>query len=241
MRFEVIIDNGLGMRVARVLLRFDLFGGWRKYPNFGVWCYFLSSGNEVAVVDPGPYYMSLTGRVVGKKTGNTALILQVLEKHFAGKEVKEILITHYHHDHSQNAPDLQRELFEKQGWKPPIRIHADDLGEKRFLKVQKLSLEKMFDDTGINDWLLGEPLEEGEMIGDTGFEVVHAPGHTRGNVALLNRDLKLVIGGWWLTGAIKQPVRLIQTLIIDECPWMYPSSKAKFNNNYEVYFHHPVL
>lgn len=114
-------------------------------------CYLLVSGNEVGVVDPGDE--------AGK-------ILEEINK--TGAELKYIINTHYHFDHTL----ANKEIKSKTG--AEILIHE---AEKDFINFEADRF-----------------LKEGEeiKIGNDILKVIHTPGHTAGSISLLAEDFVLV-------------------------------------------------
>jgi glyoxylase-like metal-dependent hydrolase (beta-lactamase superfamily II) len=108
-------------------------------------CYILISGKEAVVIDPG---------------AGVDEILREIE----GKELKYIILTHYHWDHTLGA----RKLREEKGGK--ILIHKK---EKEFLKFNP------------DIFLKGE---EKIKIGDETLKIIHTPGHTKGSISILGKN-----------------------------------------------------
>jgi glyoxylase-like metal-dependent hydrolase (beta-lactamase superfamily II) len=190
---EILLYRESKPMVARVLLQYDILK-W-KYPYNGVWSYILDSGAGVIIYDGGPYFNTLLGNK-GKLTNNTQKILKTIETHFDNKPIKQILLSHYHHDHSQNAADLQNKNKQIHGVTAPIRAHVHDYGNKKLLKVFKSGLDEIYKQAGFENVVIGVPLQDGEKIENTGFEVIHSPGHTHGTVSLVNHHEKVLITGW---------------------------------------------
>ena len=105
-------------------------------------CYILISKGEALVIDPG---------------GGLKRILKETEK----AELKYIVLTHFHWDHTLGALKLKAKTGAK------ILIHRAD---KEFLKFP---IDKF--------------LEEGEeiKIGEVSLKVIHTPGHTKDSISLL--------------------------------------------------------
>lgn len=192
---ETLITNKTGPTLVRVLLQYDILK-W-KYPLSGVWSYLLKDTEGIIVFDTGPFYNTLLGNK-GKKTNNTQKIFDAIDITYGLIPIKQIMLSHYHHDHSQNAADLQLENYRKYGTMPPIRIHKDDRGEKKLLKVLKSGLGVIHKKLGHNNVLYGKEVNHNENVGDTGFSIVHSPGHTHGSISLINHQEKVIITGWWV-------------------------------------------
>src|SRR5689334_13357261 len=128
------------------------------------------STREAMVVDPGD---------------NIAQVLEILARH--GLKVTSIVITHAHIDHIGGAQQL------KQATGAPVYMNANDT-----------ALQKMLDEQA--SWLGMAPVEPVEidvpardgdqlLVGATGFQVMHTPGHTQGSISLwIPSEGKLVAG-----------------------------------------------
>lgn len=108
-------------------------------------CYLLFSQSEAVVIDPG--------------AGVTKILKEIKDKN-----LKYIILTHYHWDHVLAAPKLR----EKTG--AEILIHQ---AEKEFIKFQP-----------------DQFLEGGEeiKIGNEYLKIIHTPGHTRGSICILGEN-----------------------------------------------------
>ena len=126
--------------------------------------------HEAIVVDPGD------------QIGN---VLAVLKRH--GLAVKAIVITHAHIDHIGGAAKL------KSATGAPVYMNAND--------------QELYDGLDQQANWLGLPrqerteidtaLKEGDLLklGETGFHVLHTPGHTQGSICLwIPAENKLVAG-----------------------------------------------
>ncbi len=131
----------------------------------GTNCYIVGTGNgECIVIDPAD-----SGEEIISATEN------------AGLEIKKILLTHGHFDHTGAAAFLK----EKTG--APIYIHKKDQellsdGVKALAffcpgkPFNTCEADVLFDD--------GDKIEQGNVT----FTVMHTPGHTAGSVCFLCRD-----------------------------------------------------
>ncbi len=116
----------------------------------GTNCYFLSSGKEAVLVDPG---------------GNAKEISELVKN--SGKNLKAIICTHYHGDHTAAVLKIKEETG------APILIHEK---EKKFIEFE-----------------VDRFLKEGDVVklGDEELKVIHTPGHTEGSICLLGKDFIL--------------------------------------------------
>jgi hydroxyacylglutathione hydrolase len=126
-------------------------------------CYLVSSGDETLIIDPGQ-----------EKE-------KILEK--IKKDVRKIVLTHYHYDHVDAAQELKTILDAQ------ILAHRKDVS---FLNFSGIGVDLV--------------LEEGDSIKVNGLEmkVIHTPGHTEGSVCLLGHDFiftgdTLFSDGWGRT------------------------------------------
>lgn len=110
-------------------------------------------------------------------------IISQLEKLIELKELKTIILTHCHFDHSGGAGEVAKTTGAK------IAIHQDDAS---LLGNARASAAALFGQKApvIEPDLL---LKGGEVIG--GFEVVHTPGHTPGGICLYDPVSKVLFSG----------------------------------------------
>ena len=126
----------------------------------GTNCYILEDekARAAAIIDPGDE----AGR-----------ILQVIEDD--GVDVKYILLTHGHSDHTTAVPQLHKALPQAE-----IYIHradANGAGSQLFPRAGQIPDLKFYDE--------GDTL----ALGDMTIQVLHTPGHSRGSVTLKVGDV----------------------------------------------------
>ena len=126
----------------------------------GTNCYLLEDekAHVAAVIDPGDE----AGR-----------ILQVIKDD--GVDVKYILLTHGHYDHTTAVPELHQALPQAE-----IYIHkadANGAGSRLFPLAGQIPDLKFYDD--------GNALTLGELT----IQVLHTPGHSKGSVTLKVGDV----------------------------------------------------
>ena len=122
-------------------------------------CYFLidTDSNQMAVIDPGD---------------EPELIQEAIEE--TGAQVKYILLTHGHYDHTTAVPALHRVYPEAE-----IYIHqadANGAGSKLFPLAGEVDGLKFYDE--------GDVL----ALGSIQIKVLHTPGHYPGSVTLKAGD-----------------------------------------------------
>ena len=126
----------------------------------GTNCYILEDekARAAAIIDPG----NEAGR-----------ILQVIEDD--GVDVKYILLTHGHYDHTTAVPQLHKALPQAE-----IYIHradANGAGSQLFPLAGQIPDLKFYDE--------GDTL----ALGDMTIQVLHTPGHSKGSVTLKVGDV----------------------------------------------------
>ncbi len=234
--FETLITTPTFV-LARILLQSDM--GWLRYPKFGVYCYLLVTDEGIHILDPGPKYSLIRKR----DTDNLALLTKTLQKKFPNKPILSILLTHWHYDHSENAPDLQLWAEKTYGICPPIRIHTQDQGPQKFLHLFSRSLQSVFRKASPNITPhMGEPLIDGEEIAGTSFIIRHAPGHTKGFCVLISEKFKSCIIGWMFQAPKNPLIRWFTEDWIDEDVHSRNGTLEKFTKYkkvYTQYFLHP--
>lgn len=144
--------------------------------------------------EAGPFYTNCY--IVFDEKDNTAVVIDAppdcTENVLAiAKEknlnIKAILLTHSHWDHTADAPLLK----EKTG--ADVYIHKDD--EYRLLDPEKHKIVPIpFDLVSLTPDYYFKDGGEIEFSG-LKFEIIHTPGHTEGSVCLLSRDNNLLFSG----------------------------------------------
>ncbi|KAJ5993826.1 hypothetical protein N7451_009550 [Penicillium sp. IBT 35674x] len=137
----------------------------------GTWQYIVSdpSTRSAAIIDPVLDYDPVTQAITTDSAN--ALLSLVKEK---GYVIERILETHAHADHLTAASYLQKQLFQTQGYKPPIGIG------KRIEQVQTLFGQRYGIQSEEYDAVFDKLFEDDEsfQIGDLIAKAIHLPGHT---------------------------------------------------------------
>lgn len=101
----------------------------------------------------------------------------------ATADLKLIVLTHGHPDHSRGAGQLQQAFPDAE-----VRIHNADLTQ---LEGEPDMVFLLFGPAVYVKPVLGPPIKDGDIIavGSTSLAVLHTPGHSRGSVCYLAGDV----------------------------------------------------
>lgn len=236
---EVVLKKNQQPLVVRVLLQFNL--PLCPYPHFGVYSYLFKTKAGITILDTGPYWQRCMGLrpVFMRQTKNPERILQTLEKYFPKTKVNQIILSHYHFDHSETAPALQKELKKRFGFQPPIRVHHCELEPKKYLKFFKFNLEKVFKKAKFRNWTIGKPIKHNELLPGTDFKIQHTPGHTTGCISIVSKSKKVVFGPWWLEDDINKILNFLLRVVDEDRPEMSISKEKLRRPGYKYLFYHP--
>ncbi|KAJ5646654.1 beta-lactamase-like protein [Penicillium lividum] len=137
----------------------------------GTWQYIISdpSTRSAAIIDPVLDYNPVNQAITTDSAD--ALLSLVQEK---GYRIERILETHAHADHLTAASYIQKQLFQIQGFKPPIGIG------KRIEQVQRLFGQRYGIQSGEYEAVFDKLFEDDEsfQIGELTAKAIHLPGHT---------------------------------------------------------------
>ncbi len=180
---------------------------------------------QVIKLENSPYdanaYLVDKSILIDVGTNAEAIISQIKEYTKPG-ELKTILITHCHYDHSGAAGEVAAAFGAK------IAIHKDDAP---LLKNARGSAAELFGEKAPiihPDILLGG----GELYGE--LEVIHTPGHTPGGICLYSERSKLLFSGDTVFGEgsfgrtdlyggnTKKLIESIKGLSLLDVKFMYP-------------------
>jgi glyoxylase-like metal-dependent hydrolase (beta-lactamase superfamily II) len=121
------------------------------------------------------------------------------------KNVKRIILTHVHVDHSQAANEVKRKSGAKiyshwietryLGQNPPYQ--GPPSAQETIEKLEKLgvsmgALIKEYGSFEVEPISVDEQVSDGDMIGS--LKVIHTPGHTPGHISLYYEKDKLLLG-----------------------------------------------
>ncbi|MFH1521881.1 MAG: MBL fold metallo-hydrolase [archaeon] len=133
-----------------------------------------SNGNVYVILKPVPIVVDTSDQA------NSEYIKSEIEKIIPLSEIKIVLLTHLHYDHVGNV-----ELF------PNAKIYADDddIEDCRYDSREFNFYVSEEVDEILKKELISLPVEIG------GLKVIRVPGHTRGSVAFLDEERKLLFSG----------------------------------------------
>jgi len=117
---------------------------------------YLILAKKPVIIDPGTY---------------PDVILKNLKKHIKLKELKYIILTHFHFDHTKATQIVKKETNAE------VLIHEEDA---KFL-----------------DFKPDRNLKDGQILnlGDVKLKVIHTPGHTPGSICLFEPKTKSLFSG----------------------------------------------
>ena len=242
---EVLARDAEGApRVARVALDHAL-PEWAdtRMELGGTWSYLIAQPDGVVVFDVGPRFPLVWALVpfpsvkqlAGQLPGNRH-ILGAVQRTFPGKRISAIAMSHWHADHTEDAPALQRAAAALWGKAPTLHIHRRDRAY-RHRGLLPAGADSVFLGAGYRpgSWTWGADLEDGAPVGQTGFRVLWLPGHTEGTIALISDELKFSLG--------RMPRRdLPRYPFWTEDLAAYPSTHLKFHHatyGFKHYSTHP--
>ncbi len=117
---------------------------------------YLLLAKKPVIIDPGTY---------------PDVILNNLKKHIKLKELKYIILTHFHYDHTTATPIVKKETNAE------VLIHEKDA---KFLDFKP---DKILKDNEILN------------LGDIKLKIIHTPGHTPGSICLYEPKSKSLFSG----------------------------------------------
>ncbi len=143
---------------------------------------YLVNGDQITLIDTGT-------------PGNKKKILNYVKNVLNRKpeDIKNIVITHYHLDHTGSLNDL------KKATNAQVLVHKDDadyISGKRTAPEPfylKIATKLMLFFTSYSNVKPDIILNEGDVVG--GYRVLHTPGHTPGGITLYNPDNGVIFVG----------------------------------------------
>jgi hydroxyacylglutathione hydrolase len=173
------------------------------YQFKGISNFYLVLSQEIFIVDTG----------MPGKTNELETFLKNIK--IDPKEIKTVVITHYHFDHTGSLNKI-KEITGAQ-----IAAHKDDSpyisGEKPqpnpiFMKLPIAILKIIYSLKPVN---VDKILKDGDYVND--YKVIHTPGHTQGSICLYNSLNKVIFVGDNLSyakGKLESPTgRLIPDMV----------------------------
>ena len=143
---------------------------------------YIVSNNEIFLVDTG-------------MPGKSGEIIDYVKNELKRdpNEIKTIVVTHHHYDHTGNLDKLKNITGAK------VAIHSADAdyisGKKSqhgslFMIPIVIFMKIIYRSKPVKADIL---LQDGDQIGD--YRVIHTPGHTSGSICLYNPDNKVIFVG----------------------------------------------
>jgi len=134
------------------------------------YAFLVEGGGQLTLIDTGP-------RAGAKK------ILQAIESlGFAAEIVKQIVVTHYHHDHVSGVEELVERTNAQ------VLVHAADAPAVRGEEEPPSGgmLRPLIGRTthAHASFRVDGELQDGDVIRPGGLQVIHTPGHTAGHISL---------------------------------------------------------
>lgn len=147
--------------------------------------FLLVSGGELALIDTG---------MIGKAP---KVIAQMEEKGYAVSDVRTILLTHCHCDHTGGAAELSRlsgaRILAHQDEIPYIKQERTQPATSVLPRVLFWLFDRVYK-THISS--IDVALQDGDIVDVLdGLEVIHVPGHTPGSIALYQAERQMLFSG----------------------------------------------
>lgn len=147
--------------------------------------FLLVSGGELALIDTG---------MVGKAPN---VITQMEEKGFAVSDVRTIVLTHCHCDHTGGAAELAKlsgaKILAHQDEIPYIKQERTQPAASPLMRVLFWLFDRVYQ-THISN--IDIALQDGDIVDALdGLEVIHVPGHTPGSIALYQAKRQMLFSG----------------------------------------------
>jgi len=117
------------------------------------------------------------------------------------KQIKRLILTHTHLDHIGCLPEIKRQIPEMEIWVHKIEGEELEMGDERTvygMHLFKTMAQAQFSlKDGVFKMEVHKKLEEGDRIktGETLWEVLHLPGHSKGSIGLYDQTGRILISG----------------------------------------------
>jgi glyoxylase-like metal-dependent hydrolase (beta-lactamase superfamily II) len=131
-------------------------------------------------------------------------------------DIKRIVITHIHSDHSQAANEIRRRsggaLEILSHWaeaaylshNPPYSGPPSEETVQKFFNQLGIRPEDVFKKYGsfdVESIKVDRQLQDGDMVGKS-LQVIHTPGHTPGHISLYSRQHSIIFGGDFMSKSV---------------------------------------
>lgn len=141
------------------------------------------------------------------------IMATLAERGISPRDLRYILITHYHYDHTGNLAELKKLSGARvaaggkdapviAGERPQKGPGDISLAGRLLRKVPASLLEKY---QHFEACRVDMPLREGDALEELGLEVLELPGHTEGGVGFYSRDRKLAFIGDLVSNFFHRP------------------------------------
>lgn len=117
------------------------------------------------------------------------------------ENIKRIIMTHTHLDHIGCSDELRQAIGSCELWVHQVEADELEKGDDRTVYgmdmfKQMCQMQYRIPD-GAFALSVDRKLQDGEMLGMGGmtWEVIHAPGHSAGGIALYNKEIRVLIPG----------------------------------------------
>ncbi len=131
-------------------------------------------------------------------------------------DIKRIVITHIHSDHSQAANEIRRRSGEAleilSHWaeaaylihNPQYSVPPSEETVQKFFNQLGIRPEDVFKKYGsfdVESIKVDRQLQDGDMVGKS-LQVIHTPGHTPGHISLYSRQHSIIFGGDFMSKSV---------------------------------------
>lgn len=137
--------------------------------------YVIVAERDLVLVDPG------MARGLESIVGPIRAVGLDIEK------IKRVVNTHCHYDHT-GANRVLRENLELEFYAHVMDAEYVETGDPEYTASGVVGEES----GGVP---VAGMLKDGDLIGGTGFKVLHTPGHTKGSICLWDEERKILISG----------------------------------------------